>query len=92
MPRSGRPDHDSHSAPARTQSDIVSDAGVAELRALIPSADTNDVQGTGHMVAGDENDAFTARVLTFLALSLGALLDPGGRTRSLAVLSSFQSR
>lgn len=52
------------------QSDIVSDAGVAELRALIPGADTNDVQGTGHMVAGDDNAAFTARVLAFLASSV----------------------
>ncbi|WP_019872993.1 alpha/beta fold hydrolase [Sporichthya polymorpha] len=49
------------------QSDIVSDAGVAELRTLIRGAETSDVQGTGHMVAGDDNAAFTSRVLDFLA-------------------------
>jgi pimeloyl-ACP methyl ester carboxylesterase len=53
------------------QSDVVSDAGVAELRALIPGAEISDVHGTGHMVAGDDNAAFTSRVLAFLA-ALGA--------------------
>lgn len=58
------------------QSDIVSDAGVAELRTLIRGAETSDVQGTGHMVAGDDNAAFTSRVLDFLA-SLSTLTADG---------------
>ncbi len=49
------------------ESDIVSAAGVAELRALIPDAQDVEVSGTGHMVAGDDNDVFTHRVLEFLA-------------------------
>jgi len=47
-------------------SDIVSEAGVAELRTLIPHASVVDVAGAGHMVAGDRNDAFTDAVLDFL--------------------------
>jgi pimeloyl-ACP methyl ester carboxylesterase len=47
-------------------SDIVTDAGVAELLELIPHAEHVDVAGTGHMVAGDDNDVFSARVLGFL--------------------------
>lgn len=47
-------------------SDIVTDTGVAELLELIPHAEHVDVAGTGHMVAGDDNDVFSARVLAFL--------------------------
>ena len=32
----------------------------------VPHAETVDVSGTGHMVAGDDNDAFTAAVADFL--------------------------
>lgn len=49
------------------QSDIVSDEGVAEFRALIRGSSHVDVSATGHMVAGDDNDAFTSAVLAFLA-------------------------
>lgn len=49
------------------QSDIVSDAGVAEMTRLIPHAATVDVGGAGHMVAGDDNDVFTASLEQFLA-------------------------
>ncbi|MHA6793432.1 alpha/beta fold hydrolase [Pseudonocardia bannensis] len=48
------------------QSDIVSDDGVAELLGLIPGSRYVDVSATGHMVAGDDNDVFTRRVLEFL--------------------------
>jgi pimeloyl-ACP methyl ester carboxylesterase len=47
-------------------SDIVSDAGVAELRQHLPHLQYVDVQGAGHMVAGDRNDHFNAAVLDFL--------------------------
>jgi pimeloyl-ACP methyl ester carboxylesterase len=49
------------------QSDIVSDAGVAEMKRLIPHAATVDVGAAGHMVAGDDNDVFTASLDRFLA-------------------------
>lgn len=48
------------------ESDIVSDEGVAELLELIPGARHIDVGGTGHMVAGDDNDVFTREVAAFL--------------------------
>jgi pimeloyl-ACP methyl ester carboxylesterase len=48
------------------QSDIVSDEGVAELRRLVPQAQYADVTGAGHMIAGDDNDVFTATLGTFL--------------------------
>jgi pimeloyl-ACP methyl ester carboxylesterase len=48
------------------ESDIVSDAGAAELLELIPGAQHVDVSATGHMVAGDDNDVFTRRVGEFL--------------------------
>lgn len=47
-------------------SDVVSDAGVARFRALLPSLAVADVGGAGHMVAGDRNDAFNQTVIGFL--------------------------
>jgi pimeloyl-ACP methyl ester carboxylesterase len=56
------------------QSDIVSDAGLADMLALVPHAQTVDVQAAGHMVAGDDNDIFAARLTTFLdQVDAGAL-------------------
>ena len=55
------------------QSDVVSDEGVAELRSLIPHAQLADVREAGHMVAGDDNDVFTEKLVDFL-LSVA----PGG--------------
>ena len=49
------------------QSDIVSEAGVAEFRQRLPSAEVFDVRGAGHMVAGDRNDEFNGAVTAFLA-------------------------
>ncbi|TQM11183.1 alpha/beta fold hydrolase [Pseudonocardia kunmingensis] len=48
------------------QSDVVSPEGAAELLELIPGSRFVDVHGTGHMVAGDDNDVFTREVLAFL--------------------------
>ena len=47
-------------------SDVVSEEGAREFLALVPNARYVDVSGTGHMVAGDRNDAFTLAVLEFL--------------------------
>lgn len=48
------------------ESDIVSDQGVADIRRLIPQIEVFDVEGAGHMVAGDKNDAFNEAVIDFL--------------------------
>jgi pimeloyl-ACP methyl ester carboxylesterase len=48
------------------QSDVVTRDGAEELRTLIPGARYDDVVGTGHMVAGDDNADFTRRVREFL--------------------------
>jgi non-heme chloroperoxidase len=48
-------------------SDVLSDEGVRELRALVPHAEYADVAGAAHMVAGDDNDAFSAAITAFLA-------------------------
>ncbi|EEF27347.1 valacyclovir hydrolase, putative [Ricinus communis] len=47
-------------------SEIVDEAGVEEFRQVIPAAEVVDVQGAGHMVAGDKNNAFDNAVLEFL--------------------------
>jgi pimeloyl-ACP methyl ester carboxylesterase len=47
-------------------SDILSPEGAAELLELIPTARYVDVAGTGHMVAGDDNDVFTQALTRFL--------------------------
>jgi len=48
------------------KSDMVSDEGVAEFRALIPEAEFVDIADAAHMVSGDHNDAFAAAVVEFL--------------------------
>ncbi len=47
-------------------SDIVSDASIAAFKAKVPHAESLDVSGAGHMVAGDRNDAFNSAVIGFL--------------------------
>jgi pimeloyl-ACP methyl ester carboxylesterase len=53
------------------RSDVLGPAGVEELCRLIPHAEVRDIAEAHHMVAGDENDAFTATVLEFLRLKSG---------------------
>ncbi|HEX4480745.1 MAG TPA: alpha/beta hydrolase [Rudaea sp.] len=48
------------------KSDIVSDATIAEFLQLVPHAEHVRVPRATHMVAGDENDAFSSAVLGFL--------------------------
>jgi pimeloyl-ACP methyl ester carboxylesterase len=47
-------------------SDVVSEEGARHFIELVPHARYVDVSGAGHMVAGDENDAFTDAVIEFL--------------------------
>lgn len=51
-------------------SEVVSEAGARHLQGLIPHAEAVDVEGAGHMVAGDKNDAFNAAVIDFLNRTL----------------------
>ena len=48
------------------QSDMVSESGIAELKASLPQLEVFDVEEAGHMIAGDKNDVFNAGVLDFL--------------------------
>ncbi len=48
-------------------SELVQEAHVQEFRELVPHAEYVDVGGARHMVAGDQNDDFSAAVLDFLA-------------------------
>jgi pimeloyl-ACP methyl ester carboxylesterase len=47
-------------------SDLVSEQNVREFLRAVPHAEYVDVAGTGHMVAGDDNDAFTDAVRAFI--------------------------
>ncbi|UJR80725.1 alpha/beta fold hydrolase [Sandaracinus amylolyticus] len=47
-------------------SDVVSEELARELVSIAPRARWQDVREVGHMVAGDDNDAFTTAVLAFL--------------------------
>lgn len=49
-----------------TASEIVSEAGAARFRALLPEAEVVPIEGAHHMVAGDDNDAFLAALVAFL--------------------------
>jgi pimeloyl-ACP methyl ester carboxylesterase len=49
-----------------SRSDVVSDEGVRDLRDLIPHAEVAEVGEAGHMVAGDDNDTFTAAIIEFV--------------------------
>ncbi|MES3021810.1 MAG: alpha/beta hydrolase [Pseudomonadota bacterium] len=48
------------------KSEMVTLAGVAELRAQLPHLEFVDIAGAGHMIAGDRNDAFNGAVSDFL--------------------------
>jgi len=54
------------------RSDVVDDAGVAEMCKLVPQTEVYEVPGAGHMVAGDRNDAFNQGVISFLSRHLPA--------------------
>lgn len=47
-------------------SDVVDESGVDHLRSIVPALEVCDVQGAGHMVANDRNDAFNQAILDFL--------------------------
>lgn len=49
------------------KSDLVTPESAQEFVDAVPGTEFVDVAGTGHMVAGDDNDAFTDAVVGFLA-------------------------
>jgi len=49
------------------RSDVVGNAGLADIRRRVPRAEVVEVGGAGHMVAGDDNDVFAVRLEAFLA-------------------------
>ena len=49
------------------RSDLVSEKTVEEFKTLVPHARHVHLPQATHMVAGDDNDAFTATVLEYLA-------------------------
>jgi len=59
-------------------SDVVTDEGVQEFLAQIPGAKLVDVGGAAHMVAGDQNDAFSEAVVEFLQHDVRSTLPDRG--------------
>ena len=47
-------------------SDLLSEEGARQFLDLVPGAEYVDVEGAGHMVAGDRNDAFNDAIVGFL--------------------------
>jgi len=47
-------------------SDVVTEEGVQDFLAKIPGSKLADVSDAAHMVAGDQNDAFSSAVIEFL--------------------------
>jgi len=48
------------------QSNVVSSQGVQELLDLVPGSQSMEIEGAGHMVAGDDNTVFAAGLIDFL--------------------------
>ncbi|MGH1491208.1 MAG: alpha/beta fold hydrolase [Acidimicrobiales bacterium] len=48
------------------KSDLVTPESAQQFLDAVPGTEFVDVAGTGHMVAGDDNDAFTTAVMQFL--------------------------
>jgi pimeloyl-ACP methyl ester carboxylesterase len=59
-------------------SDVVTEDGVRDFLQKIPGARLVDVGGAAHMVAGDQNDAFSQAVIEFLEHDIRPRLGPGG--------------
>ena len=47
-------------------SDVLSNETAMEFLELVPHAKFSDVQGGGHMIAGDRNDLFSDAIICFL--------------------------
>jgi pimeloyl-ACP methyl ester carboxylesterase len=47
-------------------SDVLTKAGVDDVKLRFPKVEVVEVDGAAHMIAGDQNDAFTEAVISFL--------------------------
>ena len=47
-------------------SDVLTQEGIDNMVARLPAVDVVEVPGARHMIAGDQNDAFTDAVMWFL--------------------------
>ena len=56
-------------------SDVVTDEGIQDFLAKIPGAKLADVGDASHMVAGDQNDAFSTAVVDFLEHDVRPVID-----------------
>jgi len=56
------------------ESDVLTQEGVDSIVARLPDITVAEVQGAGHMIAGDRNDAFTNAVTSFLSNRVRPLL------------------
>jgi len=54
------------------RSDVTDAAGAAALAACIPHLETVVIEGAGHMIVGDRNDAFVATLIDFLHRHISA--------------------
>jgi len=57
-------------------SDVVTDQGVKDIVARMPDVIVVEVPGAAHMIAGDQNDAFSDAVVTFLEDRIRPLVAP----------------
>ena len=64
-------------------SDVVTQESVNDIVARMPDITVAQVNGAAHMIAGDQNDAFSDAVITFLRErirpTIGSLIDGGTR-------------
>ena len=58
------------------KSDVVSSRAAKAFQAKVPSLEILDVEGAGHMIAGDRNDAFSAGVIAYLQQHMPTASDP----------------
>ena len=56
-------------------SDIVSPDAVSHFRQLVPQAEYCDITDAGHMIVGDQNDAFADAILAFLIRTHGGRIE-----------------
>ena len=66
LQRRGAPHHRAHAARARPGERPAERGGRAGPARLVPHAEYVDVEGAGHMVAGDKNDLFNDAIVGFL--------------------------
>ena len=64
-------------------SDLVGPEEVEWFKRAVPHAQYVDIDGAGHMVAGDRNDAFNGAILEFIDRLERSLQKPGNAVRSI---------